>query len=54
MKRLDERAPGERPYRGYIAPCPRCGVRVVHSNKYDMPMHMHWRSKKCLEGAKKK
>lgn len=54
MKRFSERRkPGQKPYRGYLAPCPRCGLIVVHADSTLKPFHMHARSKKCRELAEK-
>jgi hypothetical protein len=42
---------GVRPYKGYIAPCSRCGALVVHANVDNLPFHMHRRSEKCRKAA---
>jgi len=49
MKRLAERSPGRRPWRGYLAPCKRCGLVVVHAASTGEPFHMHRYSRACAE-----
>lgn len=46
MKRIAE-IKGARPKRGYIAKCPRCGLRVVHVRSTCEPVTIHARSKLC-------
>lgn len=41
MKRLAERGSIRPPRRGYLAPCARCGVEVVHSRTTGQPVAQH-------------
>ncbi len=52
--RFAERAPGKQPNRGYLAACPRCGDRVVHSDTHMIPMHSHRLSEVCQVAAEKR
>lgn len=45
MKRLAER--GGKPSSGYLAPCRRCGLVVVHAESTGKPFHMHRWSALC-------
>lgn len=47
MKRLAERGSKRPPRRGYIAPCERCGLEVVHSKVTGQALEQHLRSKAC-------
>lgn len=41
---------GEQPRAGYhLGDCPRCGARVVKSDRTGLVLHSHWRSKRCLD-----
>lgn len=57
MKRIAERTGAGammRPGWGYLAPCARCGLVVVHGKTTDLPYHMHLRSKRCRDLAAKR
>lgn len=41
MKRLAERGSIRPPRRGYVAPCARCGLEVVHSRTTGQPVAQH-------------
>lgn len=47
MKRLAERGSMRPPRRGYVAPCARCGLEVVHSRATSLPFAQHLNSKAC-------
>lgn len=47
MKRLAERGSIRPPRRGYVAPCARCGLEVVHSKATSLPFAQHLNSKAC-------
>ena len=41
---------GKEPRFGNIAPCARCGRKVVHGRN-GLPYHMHFHSRACREAA---
>lgn len=51
MKRLAERGSIRPPRRGYLAPCSRCGLEVVHSKATGQPVAQHLNSKACSSSA---